>query len=123
MRTLSLILLGAVLWATAMLFIRMTLPVGLFGGGSATLALFGVTALLAPVLLRLSHAMSGGGEAARLPTAALLCTTGVLLDTLVLLRAPDLYAANPARLVDAAAWRLFGVGALLTSALLQDRAR
>jgi len=61
--------------------------------------------------------------APRLPTAAILCTVGVLLDALAMVWSPELYAANPARLVGGAAWLLFGVGAILTAAMLQDRPR
>ena len=123
MRTLSLILLGAVLWFLAALFIRLTLPFGLFSGGYATLILFGATALMAPVLLAGVHRLTAGGKAPRLPTAAILCLVGVLLDALAMTWSPQLYASNPARLVGGAAWLLFGVGAILTSAMLQDRPR
>ncbi|MDO8381320.1 hypothetical protein [Phenylobacterium sp.] len=123
MRTLSLILLGAVLWFVAAAFIRLTLPFGLFSGGPVTLALFAITALMSPVLVNVVHRVTSGGPAPRLPTAAILCTVGVLLDALAMVWSPELYAANPARLVGGAAWLLFGVGAILTSAMLQDRPR
>ncbi|MBR7618458.1 hypothetical protein JKL49_03570 [Phenylobacterium sp. 20VBR1] len=123
MRTLSLILLGAVLWFLGAAFIRLALPYGLFSGGYATAILFGVTALLAPVLLSLAHRLTAGGKTPRLPTAAILCLVGVLLDAVAMTWSPELYASNPARLVGGAAWLLFGVGALLTSAMLQDRTR
>ncbi len=123
MRTLFLILLGAVLWFLAAAFIRLAMPWGVFAGGYATAILFGVTALLAPVLLSLAHRLTAGGKTPRLPTAAILCLVGVLLDAVALTWSPELYAANPARLVTGAAWLLFGTGALLTSAMLQDRTR
>ena len=123
MRTLSLILLGAVLWFLAAVFIRLAMPWGVFSGGYATAILFGLTALLAPVLVSTVHRLTGGGQAPRLPTAAILCLVGVLLDALAMTWSPELYASNPARLVNGAAWLLFGVGAVLTSAMLQDRPR
>ena len=123
MRTLSLILLGAVLWFLAAVFIRLAMPWGLFSGGYATAILFGITALLAPVLLSSVHRLTAGGEGPRLPTAAILCLVGGLLDAVAMTWSPELYASNPARLVAGAAWLLFGVGALLTSAMLQDRTR
>jgi hypothetical protein len=121
MRTLSLILLGAVLWFLAAVFIRLALPWGVFGGGYAAAILFGLTALLAPVLLSAVHRLTAGGQRPRLPAAAILCLVGVLLDAVAMTWSPELYASNPARLVNGAAWRLFGVSALLTSAMLQDR--
>lgn len=123
MRTLSLILLGAVLWFLAAVFIRLAMPWGLFSGGYATAILFAITALLAPVLLSSVHRLTAGGTAPRLPTAAILCLVGGLLDAVAMTWSPELYASNPARLVAGAAWLLFGVGALLTSAMLQDRTR
>ena len=121
MRTLSLILLGAVLWLLAAVFIRLTLPFGLFSGGAATLGLFALTAVSAPILLSGVHRLTAGGGGPRVQTAAVLCLVGVLLDALAMIWAPEIYAANPARLVGGAAWLLFGVGALLTAALLQDQ--
>ena len=123
MRTLSLILLGALLWFLAAAFIHLALPYGMFSGGPITLLLFGATALLAPVLVSVSHRLTAGGPTPRLPTAASLCVVGVLLDAVAMTWWPQLYASNPARLVGGAAWLLFGVGALLASALLQDRPR
>ncbi|WP_340646658.1 hypothetical protein [Phenylobacterium sp.] len=123
MRTLSLILLGAVLWFLAAVFIRLAMPWGVFSGGYATAILFGLTALLAPVLVSLVHRLTAGGRGPRLPTAAILCLVGGLLDALAMTLSPELYASNPARLVTGAAWLLFGFGALLTSAMLQDRPR
>ena len=123
MRTLSLILLGAVLWFLATVFIRLAMPWGLFSGGYATAILFAITALLAPPLVNSVHRLTAGGQGACLPTAATLCLVGGLLDSVAMTWSPELYASNPARLVAGAAWRLFGVGVLLTSAMLRDRTR
>ena len=123
MRILSLILLGGLFWFLAAAFIRLAMPWGVFSGGYATVILFGLTALLAPVLVSLVHRLTAGGKAPRLPTAAILCLVCGLLDAVAMTWTPELYASNPARLVTGAAWLLFGVGALLTSAMLQDRPR
>ena len=116
----SLVGLGVLFWLIAVLFIRYSLPAGVFGRPTAPV-LFVLTVPAAWVLvwilkraaaLRTDQLVAGVAVAS---AAALLCDGAALTWT------PFLYAADSASLLPVAVWLLWGVGVCLALALVAAR--
>lgn len=112
--------LGVLFWLMAVLFIRYSLPTGLFGRPTAPV-LFVLTVPAAWILiwtikravaLRTDQLVAGVAVAS---TAALLC------DGVAITWMPFLYTADSAGLLPVAAWLMWGVGVCLALALIAAR--
>lgn len=117
-----LILVGAIGWALAASFIRFAHGAGLFTG-AAEPVLFGLCFPLAwgtAVLLRTSGRLRRDHV---VPAMSIGLIPALFLDGIALTTAPWIYGATPDALLPAAAWLLFGVGAFLAAAFLEERRR
>ena len=114
----SLIALGALFWYAALLVIRFAGPFGLVSGGLVTSTLYITTPLAAIGLLWLVKRIIGSQDV--LKVAVVLCITGLLLDGLAIRWAPHWYGTGDP-VLGGAAWLLWGVGCILTVALLWQK--
>jgi hypothetical protein len=110
---------GAVGWALAALFIRYANGAGLFHGRAEVV----VFALCLPIAWGTARLLRSGGRIRRTQTVAAMSIalmTALFLDGIALTMAPGIYGAPPEALLPAAAWLLFGVGAFLAAAFIQQ---
>lgn len=114
-----LVVVGAVGWALAALFIRLANGAGWFEG----MAKVGMFALCFPIAWVTALLLRAAGRLRReqiVPAMSIGLMTALFLDGIALTTAPWIYGATPDALLPSAAWLLFGVGAFLAAAFLEE---
>jgi hypothetical protein len=119
-RQMFLIVVGAITWFIAAMFIRLALSQGWLDGGAVTFAIFAASLPVAASSIEFAHRLVKGARGHLMHTAAPICIVGLLLDGIAFVWASKLYTANPSLLAAGGAWLLWTVGLTLAYASLRD---
>jgi hypothetical protein len=117
----SFVILGAVFWLEALLFIRFA-GTSLFENGHPWLLLwFAANIPIAWILVKVSALVSKVDDDGLFSAVAIMVLTAMLLDGIALTWFPGWYGLSPAGLLLAAAWLLWRVGLSLAIGYLASR--
>jgi hypothetical protein len=119
-RQMFLVIMGAITWFIAAMFIRLALPQGWLSGGVATFLVFAASLPVAAISIEFAHRLVKGENGRLMNTAATISMVGLLLDGIAFVWASRLYTADPSVLAAGGAWLLWTVGLTLAYASLRD---
>lgn len=114
------VFLGASFWFVAAMFIQYGGPGIFYPGSHWLIVLFAGTLPLGWAFIRLTLAIGGVKPSDALSPVAIMCATGMIMDGIAISQVPALYGDSSGHVALGAAWLLWGVGVLITMALVMQ---